>query len=137
MVYNFNKKLIHKHQLTIGLFYFYKNHIISEIKEGVILTFENCSELFELIHSYYGTTIPFVYISNRKNSYSFVPTGHFKSSKLFPNFTGYGVVIYDAINYKVATLEQSFLETPTKIFNCLDDTLLWIDELIKPLSNPN
>ncbi|WP_299214019.1 hypothetical protein [uncultured Aquimarina sp.] len=137
MVHNFNKKLIHKHELGIGLFYFYKNHIISEIKEGVILTFENCSDLFELIHSYYGTTIPFVYISNRKNSYSFVPTGHFKSSKLFPNFTGYGVVTYDAINNKVATLEQSFLETSTEIFNCLDDALLWVDELITPLNNTN
>ncbi|AXT53330.1 hypothetical protein D1818_21795 [Aquimarina sp. BL5] len=137
MVHDFNEKLIHKHQLSIGSFYFYKNHIISEIKEGIILSFENCSDLFERIHSYYGTTIPFVYISNRKNSYSFVPTGHFKSSKLFPNFTGYGVVTYDAINNKVATLEQSFLETSTGIFNSLDDALLWADELIAPLANTN
>ncbi|WP_027395519.1 hypothetical protein [Aquimarina latercula] len=135
MIHDFNKKLLHKHELAIGLFYFYKNHIISEVKEGVTLTFENCSELFEIIHSYYGTSTPFVYISNRKNSYSFVPTGHFKSSKLFPNFIGYGVVTYDAINTKVATLEQSFLENETKIFDDLNEALLWAQELIKPLSD--
>ncbi|MFD2565383.1 hypothetical protein [Aquimarina rubra] len=133
MIHDFNKKLINKHDLAVGAFYFYKNHIISEIKEGIILTFENCTDLFELIDSYYGTTIPFVYISNRKNSYSFVPTGHFKSTKLFPNFIGYGVVAYDAINSKVATLEQSFLENETKIFDNLDEAILWVDQLIKPL----
>ncbi|WP_299437689.1 hypothetical protein [uncultured Aquimarina sp.] len=135
MVHNFNKKLINKHKLAIGLFYFYNNHIVSEIKEGGIVTFENSTDLFKLIHSYYGTTTPFVYISNRKNSYSFVPTGHFKTSKLFPNFMGYGVVAYDAINNKVATLEQSFVETDTKIFDTLDDAMIWIDEIILPLLN--
>ena len=135
MTYNFNRKLINKHELPIGLFYFYKNHIISEIKEGVTLTFENCSDLFKLLHSYYNTTIPFVYISNRKNSFSFVPTGHFKSSKLFPNFIGYGVVTYDTINTKIATLEQSFLDNETKIFDNLEDALAWKEALIKPLVN--
>ncbi len=137
MVYNFNNKLINKHKLAIGLFYFYKNHIVSEIKEGVIVTHENCFELFQLITNHYGTTTPFVYISNRKNSYSFVPTGHFKTAKLFPNFAGYGVVTYDSINTKVATLEQSFLENETKIFDNLDDAIIWVDEIIKPLSNTN
>ncbi|SEL82398.1 hypothetical protein SAMN04487910_3367 [Aquimarina amphilecti] len=134
MVHDFNKNLLHKHELAIGSFYFYKNYIISEIKEGITLTFENCTELFEIIHSHFGTTTPFVYISNRKNSYSFVPTGHFKSSKLFPNFIGYGVITYDAINTKVATLEQSFLENKTKIFDNLDEAILWVNELIKPLT---
>ncbi|WP_299261293.1 hypothetical protein [uncultured Aquimarina sp.] len=111
MVHNFNNRFTYKQDLSIGLFYFYNNHIISKTKEGVILTFENCSGLLELIHSYYGTIIPFMYTSNRKKSYSFVPTEHFKSSKLFPNFTGYSVVTYDAVNNKVATLEQYFIET--------------------------
>ncbi|GAA0726701.1 hypothetical protein GCM10009430_33980 [Aquimarina litoralis] len=137
MTYDFNRKLIHKHELDIGIFYFYKNHIISEIKEGVTLTFENCSALFDLLRSYYGTTIPFVYISNRKNSFSFVPTGHFKSSKLFPNFIGYGVVTYNSINTKIATLEQSFLDNETAIFDNLNDALQWKETLIQPLIDSN
>jgi len=130
MAYNYEHHLINKHQLAVGIFYFYKNYIIAEVKEGMVVTHENCNDLFNFVTKYYGTTTSFVYISNRKNSYSFSPISHFKSTKLFPNLIGYGVVTYNSVNRKVALMEQKFLKTNTKIFISLEDAVLWVDELI-------
>ena len=130
MLQNNNKDFIRKHELDIGSFYFYKNFLVSEMNEGASLNYDKATKLFLLAKEYYGNNIPFVYISNRKNSYSFEPTTHFKSAKLFPNLKGYGVVSYDSINNKIASLEQSFLNVPTKIFDNLEEAKLWIRELI-------
>ena len=87
-MHGLKETLIKKYDLDIGSFYFYRNFVIGEIKEGIITTHENSKELFKLGKEYYGLTTPFVYISNRVNSYSFDPTGHYKSMKIFPNLKG-------------------------------------------------
>lgn len=124
-----NKILIKKYELEIGSFYFYKNFVIGEIKEGIITTHENSEELFLIGKEYYGLTAPFVYISNRVNSYSFDPTGHYKSLKLFPNLRGFGVVAYTMRSEKVANLEQVFIDVPTKIFDNLKSAVYWAEQL--------
>ncbi|SEL82426.1 hypothetical protein SAMN04487910_3368 [Aquimarina amphilecti] len=130
MLPNNSNNFIRTHELDIGSFHFHKNYLISEMSEGASVDYDKATKLFLLAKEYYGTNIPFVYITNRINSYSFEPTTHFKSAKLFPNLKGYGVVTYDAINNKIAALEQSFLNVPTKIFDNLKDAILWVDELI-------
>ncbi|WP_378176954.1 hypothetical protein [Aquimarina sp. SS2-1] len=130
MLQNSTHKLVRKHVLDIGTFYFYDNFLIAEMNEGVSIDFDKASKLFLLTKEHYGNNVPFVYITNRVNSYSFKPTTHFKSAKLFPNLKGYGAVIYDSINNKIASLEQSFLDVPTKIFDNLEDAVQWVDELI-------
>jgi len=87
-----HKKCIGTHQLDIGLFYFYENFVIGEVKEGQNIDFECAKGLYELVERYYKNTIPYVYISNRIHSYSFKPTGHYKSSGLFTNLKGYGII---------------------------------------------
>lgn len=131
MVYKkINEKLIKKSEIDIGVVYFYKNYVITEINRGVILNFDKAAKLFQLGIEYYGTKVPFVYISNRIHSYSFEPTSHFKSTELFPNLKGYGVVIYDHLNSEVAKLEQAFINKPTAIFHNLEEAVLWAEELI-------
>ncbi|MEW7292664.1 hypothetical protein [Aquimarina sp. 2304DJ70-9] len=132
MIQSSTKNLIKKHDLNIGSVSFYKNFVISEMKEGIIFDYDNATRLLELCNEYYGKKIPFIYISNRINSYSISPTGHFKSSKMFPNLKGYGVVSYNSINNGVAKLEQSFLNIPTNIFNNLEDAIRWTEEIITP-----
>ncbi len=121
--------LIKKYDLEIGSFYFYANFVIGEIKEGIITTHENSRELFLIGKEYYGLATPFVYISNRVNSYSFDPTGHYKSMKLFPNLKGFAVVAYNIRSEKVANLEQVFIDVPTKIFNNLKSAVHWAEQL--------
>ncbi|MFD2188576.1 hypothetical protein [Aquimarina celericrescens] len=78
-----NRKLIQKHQIDIGMFYFYENFIVAEIKENVILNFESGRELFQLASEYYKGILPYIYISNRINSYSINPTEHYKLENIF------------------------------------------------------
>ncbi len=125
-----NKQLIKKYELDIGSAYFYKNYVVTEIKEGIILNFEKAAALFQLGKEHYGNKTPFVYISNRINSYSFEPTAHYKSTDLFPNLLGFAVVTYDLLNKEVAELEQVFLNKPTQIFHTLDDAIAWVEQLI-------
>ncbi len=130
MLQHITKNLIRKYTLDIGTFYFYDHFLISEVNEGEFLNFDKATKLFLTAKEHYGNNIPFVYITNRINSYSFEPTAHFKSTKLFPNLRGYGIVTYDSINNKIASLERSFLDVPTKIFDNLEEAILWVDELI-------
>ena len=96
--------LLKRHDLAIGSFYFHQHHMVAEIKEGVTCTYEQAKDMLALGKKYYGNTKPFVYISNRKNSYSFDPTSHFKTMSMFPNLKGYGVVVYDRIKLDIAKM---------------------------------
>lgn len=125
-----NRKLKHRYDLDIGSFYYYENFMVAEIKEGIAVSFENAQEMLKLTKVYFQNTTPFVYITNRKNSYSFNPTAHFKTAQLFPNLKGYAVVTYDPMNTDIAELEKTFLNKPVSIFDNLDDAINWVEELI-------
>lgn len=130
MTSQLDRKLLKKHDLDVGTFYYYKNYMVAEVKEGIAFAFDNAKEMLSLAKTYYGNTTPFVYITNRINSYSFNPTDHFKTAQLFPNLKGYATVTYDPINSDIASLEQSFLKAPTRVFSTLDDAINWVEELI-------
>jgi hypothetical protein len=130
MTLSLNIELIKRHDLEVGSFYFYKNHIVAEVKEGVAFTYEKAFRILELGKAYYGNKTPFVYISNRVNSYSFNPTAHYKTQAMFPNLKGYAVVTYDEVNQEIAELEQTFLNKPVAIFHNLEHALKWVEELI-------
>ncbi|WP_158975250.1 hypothetical protein [Cellulophaga sp. L1A9] len=130
MTSQLNRTLVKKYQLSVGVFYFYENYIISEVKEGIALSFENSQEAIQLVKEHYGKHTPFVFISNRINSYSFNPTTHFKTVPLFPNLKGFAVVVYDSINKEIAEMEQSFVHKPVSIFDDLNDAITWAEKLI-------
>ncbi len=130
MTREINKKLIKKHVLDIGSVYFYENFVVTEVKEGIVFNFEKAAELFRLGKHYYGNKTPFVYISNRINSYSFEPTAHIKSKELFPNLKGVAVVIHNPVSNKIAELEKAFLSKPTEIFYNLESAIDWVEKLI-------
>lgn len=132
----FDKVKMYKHTFdNIGTVYFYKNFLITEFKDGVTLNIETVKPMLILGLEYYNNTIPFVYISNRVNSYSFEPTVHFKITSFFPNLKGYGVITYNEISNKIAQLESKFIETPFKIFHDVDEAMTWAQSLA--LQNTN
>ncbi|WP_025742538.1 hypothetical protein [Aquimarina pacifica] len=123
--------MIGKHEIEIGSVYFFENYIISEVKEGAIITFESTQKLYELTKKYYGNKTPFVYISNRINSYSFEPTAHIKSKTIFPNLKGLAVVIYDPLKNEIAQLEKKFLNhVENGIFYNLEEAVQWAKKII-------
>ncbi|MBW1295531.1 hypothetical protein GBO31_08460 [Aquimarina litoralis] len=125
-------RLLQKHIVNgVGVFYYYDSFMISEIDEGVKVELDIVLKISdEFTKKYYSFDNPFVYIANRINSYSLQPTVHFEAKKQLPYVKGYAVVTYDAINTKIATLEQSFLEVPTKVFDNLEDAIFWSDQLL-------
>ncbi|MBQ4820309.1 hypothetical protein [Aquimarina sp. MMG016] len=131
MVQKINRALIKKYDLDIGVVYFYKNFVVTEIKDETVMNFDKAAVLFRLCKKYYGNKTPFVYISNRVNSYSFEPTAHFKSVPLFPNLKGYSAVIYNKVSNDIAEMERNFLvNVPTEIFYSLEEAINWVDQLI-------
>lgn len=104
--------------------------MVAEVKEGIAFTFENAQEMLQLAKEYYGNKTPFVYISNRVNSYSFNPTAHFKTATMFTNLKGYATVTYDTINHEIAHMEESFMNRPVKNFRILEDAIAWAEQLI-------
>ncbi len=130
MVKTINKTFIKKYKIDIGSFYFYEQYVVGEVEEGSDLNFESGKELYELIEKHYNNIVPYVYISNRVNSYSFKPTRHYRSARLFPNLKGYAIVTYDEVNTKIAQLEESFSEIPTCIFDNLNDAINWSGHII-------
>ncbi|WP_445386199.1 hypothetical protein ACT6NV_05195 [Robiginitalea sp. IMCC44478] len=130
VAHSFDISYITEHKLEIGVFKFYNNLVIGEVKEGVQITLDNALPLLALGIEYYNKDKPVVYLSNRKYSYSFDPTMHFEVSKLFPYLKGYGVVTYDELNFRVAGLEQRFLSCPSGVFHSMDEAMNWAWELL-------
>lgn len=104
--------------------------MVAEVKEGIVFALENAREMLQLAKEYFGNKTPFVYITNRINSYSFNPTVHFKTVAMFPNLMGYATVTYDTINHEIAQMEESFMNRPVKNFRMLEDAIAWAEELI-------
>ncbi len=117
--------------LDIGFFHFYPNLIVSEIKEGVNVNFNNAIPVFMRGLDYYTPETPLVFISDRKKSHSFDPTVHLDAKEFFSNLKGYAVVVYDDINLRIATLEQQFISCPLKVFHSLEEAKEWATRLLK------
>jgi len=67
---------IAEHDVEIGSLTLYPNIIVGEVKEGMHVTYENATIAAQVIAQEYKGTIPFVYISDRKNSYSMDPVAY-------------------------------------------------------------
>ncbi|AEH02450.1 hypothetical protein [Lacinutrix sp. 5H-3-7-4] len=108
---------------------FYNNYFIGIFKEGELVTIEKSN----LISSYaldFFKDKPFVYISNRVNSYAVNP-------EIYPdmlgisNLAGFAVVSKNAMALKNAKFEKMFFKKPFETFNTIDEAIVWTDTLIK------
>ena len=130
MIHSPTNELLAIHELDIGRFYFYPNLVVSEVKEGVIVTFEKALPLFSIGLEYYPPDTPLVYLSDRKNSYSIDPTLHIEAKEIFSNLLGYGVIAYNELNRKIASIEQKFVKCPFEIFTNLPEATVWAQNLL-------
>ena len=124
-------QFIAEHELDFGRFRFYKNVVIGEVFEGAKMDFDKALPLLAIAALYYSEENPVVYLSDRKSSYCFDPTMHREIYKLFPFMLGYGVVVYNDLNFRVATLEQRFLLCPSRVFHSMEEAIAWAGQLIE------
>jgi hypothetical protein len=118
-----------KHLKTCTL-QFQEDSVISTIKEGVVFgKIESEIQTSEILEVFKNK--PFVYITNRINSYSVDPTIYIESSKI-NNLTGFAVVSTTQ-SAKTAEVESLFLNKPFKIFSDLSEAKIWAKNIINDI----
>ncbi len=101
--------------INLGQLYFFNNIVISEIKEGIHVTFENSQELIEAIKDYFGSSRPFGMVSNMINSYSVNLTDSEKFKEELKNLSAYAMVTYNAAGKLNAEIASNFCKVKDEI----------------------
>ncbi|MHA7059388.1 hypothetical protein ACWGOQ_0019330 [Aquimarina sp. M1] len=104
---------------------FLKNTIV----EGFLVTPEHNKLLLEFVRKYFDNK-PFVYISNRVNSYAVDPTVYHETEKI-DNLMGIAVVSKNCRQQRLTELEGKFFEKKLKYFTNINDALNWKNELLQ------
>jgi len=108
----------------------YDHYIIVIIKEGINVTPNRNNTLIQITETYFSNK-PFIYISNRINSYSVDPKVYLKTSEI-QNLEGIAIV---SNNYQAkinAQIEKMFFNKPFEIFPELEEAINWANEIINP-----
>ncbi|MBL7474123.1 STAS/SEC14 domain-containing protein [Robertkochia sediminum] len=113
----------------LGTFYFYSNMVIGILEEGTILDLDTTSKLIALSERNFGLR-DFVYISLRLHSYSVDPTIYPYLTEM-KNLKGIAIVSEKASYRKNFEVEKQFYAHNMRIFNDLDEAILWSRNLIE------
>ncbi len=105
----------------------YDTYVISTIDEGVHVNKKMGQLLIDSIIPHYKN-IPFVYITNRKYSYSIDPTIYLKTSKI-NDLLGFAIVSTDKLPLNNVKVEKLFANKPLETFNTLKDAIFWAKKL--------
>ena len=102
--------------------------IVGTINDGVDVTLEKSSEIIEVAINHFKSD-PFVYIANRKNSYS-VDRIIYKYNSELKNLKGFAIVI-DNLYDNTVEIEKIFSHKPIDTFESLDEALAWSRRIIE------
>ncbi len=117
-----------KTKLSFGTLLVSNNILISEINEGVTLN----KELSDAIIHFAKVTFqnrPFIYLTNRINSYAVDPIIYRDVSQI-KTLRGFAVVS-QTLSAKNAEIERLFLNKPFEIFSDLDKAKAWALKTLK------
>lgn len=110
-------------EMEIGNYYFYNNVVIVEAKEGVTISYKkDLSIILIILNVTEGN--PWVYISNRINSYAIQPLDYKYLNKV-SSLKAMGVVNYTEIGHLNAEMEAKFCKKPYQTFNNLPEAVFW------------
>ena len=101
----------------------YDNHIIVEMNTGVHITLKDNTTLINIVDTYFKNK-PFVYITNRVNSYSVDPAVYKETSKI-TNLVGLCVVSKNFMAKSAAQIEKLFFDKDFEIFDTLPEAIEW------------
>ncbi|CAM3384457.1 hypothetical protein [Aequorivita lipolytica] len=110
-------------EMEIGNYFFYGNVVIVEAKEGIMLSYKKDLSVILLIQNITEGK-PWVYISNRVNSYSIQPLDYKYLNKV-PSLKALGVVNFSEVGYLNSELEAKFCKKPFQMFYNLNEAVIW------------
>lgn len=129
---NLNHELEDVYILDCGIFYFFDNFIISEIKEGLLFDWEMAQEIIFLADTHYGVDHKIAYISNRIHSYSLVPQDWLKFFKVRNSISAFAVVSYSKQERSNILIERIFFKSKIRKFFDLKEAVKWaVEEQLK------
>lgn len=111
--------------LEIGTVKIHKNYLIVEMNEGETITEISNNILLDIVDAYYPTN-PFVYISNRINSYAVNPVVYTLTSNI-PNLVGFSIVSSNNLSLNNAQIEKLFANKPFEVFTDLKRAINWAE----------
>lgn len=110
----------------IAEIYFYERIVVVEAHEGATLSFQSGFSI--LLNGLQITGFkPFVYISNRINSYSVDPNDYKYLNKI-KHLKGIALVCYSETAVQNAELEKKFCTKPLEIFRTLEAAHHWTQQ---------
>ncbi len=128
----FNKEILLKISYPFGNIFIFETFVVSEINEGVKLTWENLAEIIAKDFTDFFKTdgSDIVYISHRINDYSTVPldwTKFFNAYKL----KAYCVVSQSEMRMINAKIDNFFIKNRTEmgLFQNLHEAINWVKTL--------
>ncbi len=107
----------------------HKDYILTVMTEGITVI-PNYNNLLVMAADQYYKNRPFVYISNRINSYSVDPSIHIEMSKI-PNLVGFAVISNNPIQKMQTELEQSLFKKELQLFDTISSAIAWKKQVIK------
>jgi len=118
---------LHVLNYDFGDFYLYDEFIVAEFNDGEVVSWDTVGEtLVEDIRDIYGSkSKELIYLSNRVNNYSVIPSDWIKFKRNNCNIKGYGIISYSNRSYLNALLEKLFVNTKLRFFNSLDGAITW------------
>lgn len=107
----------------------HEDYLISTFKEGFQVKREHNSILLDVVDKFYGDK-PFVYISNRKNSYSIDPTIYHEAAKV-DNMIAVAIVSENPRQKQLSELEKFFYKKKIKFFKTIEEAIEWKNSILK------
>ncbi|SEK23221.1 hypothetical protein SAMN04487910_0027 [Aquimarina amphilecti] len=106
-----------------------EDYLKNTISEGFLVMPKHNKLLLEFVTKYFKDT-PFVYISNRINTYSVDPTVYHRTTKI-DTLAGIAVVSKNHRQKKLTELESKFFEKELEYFSKIDEALEWKNKILK------
>jgi len=128
---SFYHDCIHILSYPFGDFYLFDTFVIGEVNEGVVIKWKDHAQILvaDLENLYEQNTKNLVYISNRVNPYSVVPSDWVHFFRYGYAIKGYGIISYNLREKLNSKLENLFFKKAFKSLDSLSDAILWAREL--------
>ncbi len=129
----FYQEAIQEINYSFGNFYLFETFIVGEINKDIVFTWEDHAKTVveEISNLYDQNGKDLVYISNRVNPYSVVPSDWLHFFKYSYSLKGYGIVSYNPKGILNAMLEKLFMRSKLQSFTCLTDAIAWAKSVSK------
>lgn len=111
-----------------GEIFVHDNYIIAVMKEGITVTPDLNDVLFDIVTTYFHSK-PFVYITNRINSYAVDPAIYVETAKIY-NLIGFAIVSQNTLAFSNSDIEKRFFKKPLVHFDTLDEAIIWSENLV-------